>query len=480
MGVHVSPYAGSWYPRQERKLNALLDDLFDDSIDRTGSYVLPRALAVVVPHAAPRYSGRVAAAAYRHVQAAKPERTIILGFSHRGHKRGIAIPAVEQYCTPLGEVAIDVSAVGDLCSAAPFRLVDESEACDHSVEIQLPFLQKACPAAAVIPLYVGELDEEARAQAAQAIARILRPGDVLIASSDLTHYGRDFHYAPFPVDRKVAARLRELDRFLIESASSIDAVLFLTAIRESGATACGHQPVSLLMRTLAGLCSEDVFEQELDYQTSGEITGDYTASVSYAALGYFRQSSFELDEAEQFDLLMRARAALDLPSAGRHARPIAAGDLLSRRAPVFVTVHEGSRLVGCLGRLAHDLPLIEVVPQLAVAAALHGVSRSAPARSDGLELEISVLTPTKLVRRPEAIRVGQDGAYLEIGVRRAVLLPQAAGRDWTGATVLDALFRKAGVTRDECLTAKPRLFTFRAQVLRTNRSATACPDIAAS
>jgi MEMO1 family protein len=169
--AHVSPYCGTWYPLQTAGLNALLDEAFEASCRRTGSHLIPPMLAAIVPHAAPRHSGTVAAAAYRHVQLVNPERVFILGFSHSGIGPGVAIPNVSGYRTPLGEVAVDGSAGRALCSAAPFRLVDESDVCDHSVEIQLPFLQRAAPAVCVVPLYVGRLSDQEQTAAARALAR---------------------------------------------------------------------------------------------------------------------------------------------------------------------------------------------------------------------------------------------------------------------------------------------------------------------
>jgi AmmeMemoRadiSam system protein B/AmmeMemoRadiSam system protein A len=421
----------------------------------------------VAPHAAPLYSGTVAAAAYRHLQLAGPERIFLLGFSHRDGPRGIAIPDVDAYRTPLGDAAVDRSTVRALCADARFQLVDERQLCDHSVEIQLPFLRRAAPAAAVIPLYVGYLEEEERRGAAEALARAWHPGDVLLASSDFTHYGRGFHYVPFPADRQVAARLRGLDRRAIEGASGIDSALFLESLRECGATVCGSLPISLLLRTLSLLDGEDIFQQELDYQTSGEITGNFSESVSYAALGYFHRNSYELDPAERRELLLSAQATLrHLRETGRR-EPIAPASLpaLAMRAPVFVTLRDGERLIGCIGRLSHCPPLAEAVPQLTLAAALDDPRR---APGDGIpengEIEISVLTPMKRVRGSEAIQIGRDGIYVECGVRQAVLLPQVAGPDWSAGKFLGVLLRKAGLDARACGAPETRLSVFQAQV----------------
>jgi AmmeMemoRadiSam system protein B/AmmeMemoRadiSam system protein A len=469
--AHTSPYSGIWYPPQQRRLNALLDELFETSCRRTGPYVLSGALALLVPHAAPQYSGTVAASAYRHIELAKPERVFILGFSHAGGQRGVAIPNVSRYRTPLGEIGVDVPGAHELCSGAPFRLVGESQACDHSVEIQLPFLQRVAPGARVIPLYVGQLAEAETTAAAETLARACREGDVFVASSDLTHYGPSFGYVPFPVDSQVDVRLRELDRSVLAAASSVDCGLFLETLCKSGATACGYQPISLLLRTLSLMGGEDIFQQELDYQTSGEITGDFRDSVSYAAAGYFRRSSFEVNRLEQHELLLSAQATLGcLRQTGQ--REIVSSlslSVLARRAPVFVTLRHKRHVIGCVGRVFHCLPLAEAVPQMTMAAALDDPRRLPdeiiPA---DVEIEISLLTPMKLVRGADAIGIGRDGVYLECGTHRALLLPQVAGAGWSTARFLDLLFKKAGLKGQMYGDPEWRLYIFEAQVFRAD------------
>jgi len=467
--AHVSPYGGVWYPPHERSLNALLDELFETSCRRTGPHILPGVVAMILPHAAPRYSGTVAAAAYRHVQLARPERVFILGFSHAGGQRGIAIPNISRYRTPLGEMAVDVAGAQALCSTTVFRMVSEREACDHSVEIQLPFLQRVAPAARVIPLYVGRMAEPERTAAAEILARAWREGDILLASSDLTHYGPRFGYVPFSVDFQIAARLRELDRSVLAAASSVDCEQFLETLCQSGATACGYQPISLLLRTLSLMGGEDIFQDELDYQTSGEITGDFHESVSYAATGYFRRSAFEVNQLEQHELLLAAHATLDRlrqTGAREHGSSLNLS-VLTRRAPVFVTLRYHGRVVGCVGRVFHCLPLAEAIPQMTLSAALDDPRRlqdqSIPR---DLEIEISLLTPMKLVRGADAIQTGRDGVYLECGSQRALLLPQVARPGWSGAAFLDLLFKKAGIEARAYHDSEGRLCIFQAQVFR--------------
>src|SRR5690349_9925741 len=150
--VHLSPFAGGWYSRNAGELERLLDERFTESYSRTGRFLPPGALAFVAPHAGPAYSGTVAAAVYRAIRQQRPERVVVLAFPHRGSFGGIAVPDVDVISTPLGEVPLDKE------FAAKFPRVAESQVCDHSFEIQLPFLQRAAPFARVSALYVGHMD----------------------------------------------------------------------------------------------------------------------------------------------------------------------------------------------------------------------------------------------------------------------------------------------------------------------------------
>ena len=285
--MKLSTYSGSWYPERAAELDGLLQDRFEES-RRRRPYLYPGGLGFVVPHAGPAYSGAVAAAVYRSLESLNPERVVVLAFPHQGGLDGVAAPDVDAIATPLGEAAIDPAFGG-------FPLVPDSRVCDHSFEIQLPFLQRAVPRARITPLYAGRLSADSRAAAAQALAACWRPGVVFVASSDFTHYGRSFGFTPFPPDGAVAGHLQELDYECIEAAATLDSARFLETLERNRATVCGSGPIALLLETLRRLDGE-LYQDTLDYQTSGELTGDYRHSVSYAALGWFPRPSFDLDE----------------------------------------------------------------------------------------------------------------------------------------------------------------------------------------
>jgi AmmeMemoRadiSam system protein B/AmmeMemoRadiSam system protein A len=467
--VHVSPFSGSWYPARAGELGKLLDTAFERSAERTGPWLPPGARGFVVPHAGPLYSGTVAAAAYRAIEQEKPRRVVLLGFSHHGGARGVALPRVEAIATPLGETAIDAAFLDRLAAHPPFARVKEERVCDHSVEIQLPFLRRVAPDATVAPLYVGTLDPWQRDAAAEALAALWEPGTLLVASSDLTHYGRDFGYQPFPVDSSTPWRLREVDLEAMDAAGSLDPALFHESLAESGATVCGAAPIALLLETLRRLDSE-LYQETLDYQSSGEITGDWSHSVSYGALGYYPAASFSLDDGAAAALVASAEETLAaIRRTGRREQVPAQGGhpALEARRGAFVSLHRKGELLGCVGHHKTEEPLRTSVAGLAVSAALEDPRFSPAAKTKGpIDVEVSVLTPMKRFRHAASFHTGRHGAFLKLEAHRGLLLPQVAeGRSWKAEDFLKALARKSGLGGEAWRDPRARLYCFEAQIL---------------
>ena len=410
----------------------------------------------------------VASAAYRHIQAARPRRVFILGFCHRGGKACVELPDAGAFETPLGEVKIDLDALGRLAGHDGFAMAEECDVCDHSVEIQLPLLQHAAPDAAVVPLYVGHLDDGSRRSAAAVLAGEFREGDVLLASSDFTHFGRDFGYLPFPADEDAQERISDLDHDAIEAAGSLDAALFLETLRESRATICGYEPVALLLETLTALGGDTIFQRELDYRTSADITGDTKHSVSYAALGYFREEGFQADAETRAALLESVRETLRrLRGEASNGPAVAAGDsaALNRKPAVFVSLHHGKELFGCIGTRSNELTLAEAVPYLTQSSADDPRFPRGRAIPGDLDIEVSILTPMKRLRDWRSFRLGVDGAYLIVGGRCGLLLPQVAGHGIdTPERFLECLSRKIGLPPNAYRDRDAKLFVFHAQV----------------
>lgn len=469
-GSHVSPFSGSWYPGEPSALRDLLDRLFDESAARTGPCLIPRGVGFVVPHAGLVYSGSTAAAVYRSLAVRPPKRVFLLGFSHSGGRGGVWIPEVASYRTPLGETRVDRRIAEELARQPGFGSLPEEQLCDHSIEIQLPLLRRAAPEALVVPLYVHGLDARAREAAASVLANLAGPDSVFLASTDLTHYGQAFHYQPFPADSSTGFRLRELDEGFIEAAGTLADEFFLSTLRARSATVCGYEPVSLLLATLSRMAGTgEIFQEQLDYRASGEMTGDWQHSVSYAALGYFPADAFHLEEAGAKSLLESARKTLEHYFATGERKPqlAAGGGALDRRAGAFVTLRKNGELRGCVGRAVSETPLRRGVPEMALAAALDD-SRFEPVEraEGGLEVEVSVLSPLKRVTGAGAVRVPPHGVLLRAEMGHGLLLPQVATeRGWNAEQFLEALTKKSGVTKDVYRDPSSRLFVFQAQVI---------------
>jgi hypothetical protein len=463
--LHKSPFAGSWYPGEAAPLESLLADRFAESEHRTGPFLPAGAVAYVVPHAGPAYSGTVAAAVYRSLAAQPPERVVLLAFPHRGGLTGVAAPDVDRIATPFGEIAVD----GDF---GDFPRVPESRVCDHSGEIQLPFLQRTLPGARLTILYVGHMDASARRAAADKLANAWQPGTVFIASSDFTHYGHSFGFQPFPADASVADRLRELDYACIDAAGSSDSALFLETLSQRDANVCGAGPIALLLDVLR---ERDLYQSVLDYQTSGEREGDYRHSVSYAALGYYPRAAFELTAPDREALLDAAAATLRrLRENGERTPQRAVGSpALGAHRGVFVSLHHGEELLGCVGNCSAREPLSQTIGDLTLASALDDPRfRPASTEKGPIDIEISLLTPFRRIRDTAAVQLGKHGAVLRLGAHSGLLLPHvAASRGWSSVDFWRALARKSLLAPFAWSDPNARLDVFEAQLFERRDAA---------
>lgn len=460
---HVSSLAGSWYPGDPAALRDLLANVQDRSETRTGKFVRKGALGFIVPHAAPMYSGTVAASVYRHVRASGAARIFVLGFSHRRTLPGIAIPAAGALQTPLGEVRVDRDAATRLAAIPPFHTVPQGAASDHSVEIQVPFLQVYAPETTIVPLYVGRLSVEERAAAAEALRNELDGRTVLIASSDLTHYGHAFGYEPFDAARAEDGGLRNLDLGALAACSSLSAPVLSDYIARTATNVCGAAPIELLLEVMKHVADE-VFMETFDYETSGAITGNYQHSVSYGAAGFFPHSAFYLERDQPAALLASTRFSLD-HFRRRRARETRQpeDDALRQKGRVFVSLYENKQVRGCVGCFPAPHPLSEATAHLAVSA-LEDRRFGPVENSDNLVIEIQILTPPKSVAGVNELHSGVHGAWLNSGDREGLLLPTVAERYGLSRTrFLSELARKAGLPDSVYSGSDWQLSVFRVQ-----------------
>lgn len=458
--VHEIPVQAQWFPADRARLESVLDRSFG-AAGRHLNGAPPRKglLALVVPHAGIDYSGPVAATAFSRLS--RPGTVVILGFSHRKRTEGVLAPVLDAYRTPLGRVEVDQAALRSL----GFARVAEGELCDHSVENQIPFIQRAAPEAKVVPLYVGEMTQAQLSSAAAKLSARLKAGDVIVASSDFTHHGAAYGYRPFAIDDRLPERLRERFLNVAEEIGTLTPARFESYLERTGDTTCGRAPIRLLMATLARW-KEDVFATPLAYANSGEMTRDWTAAVSYGALAFYPYSAYSVGADAEKRLVASARATIDyyLSTGRKAAVPVPEAERtpeLRQPGAVFVTITKNGRLRGCVGEFAPRLPLAEAVANRALAAATQDPRFPPLEASEGpVSLDISVLTPPRKVGSWNDVKLGQ-GVILELNGRSSTFLPEIAGEmGWTRSKMLEELAKKAGLERNAYRDPQARIYVY--------------------
>lgn len=471
--VIYSPVAGSWYPGTKdallRDLNSYLEKA--DIADLAG-YHGP-ILGLISPHAGYRYSGGVAAHGYKALIGRKVKRVIVMGPSHYLALRGLAITDATHWETPLGQVPLDAEAAARLkAESSLFSYRDDAFRREHSIDMQIPFIQVVAPNAVIVPIVVGHIGPSEAKEAGKALRKIVDSETVIVASSDFTHYGPNYGYVPFRDN--VADRLADLALQAAKPISSLDVDGFFEHLDRTGDTICGAAPISVLLAALPAE-SEAV---PLKFDTSGRMTGDYTNSVSYFSIAFIEKRSPPkfvgvdiVDEATQEWLLKLSRETLrrhlegkPLPDPEKEGRPIPpkAREVYG----VFVTLKKHGDLRGCIGSIVGTEPLYKGVIRNTVNAASHDPRFEPMSLSEEpeVEIEISILTPLKEVSSYQDIRLGRDGIVIEKAGRRAVFLPQVAPEQgWDLPTTLTHLSWKAGLDGDAWREGM-RFQTFQAQV----------------
>lgn len=457
--------AGTWYPAGADELAKSVDDLLAQA--KPPAIDSPP-VALICPHAGYRFSAPTAAAAYATLRGHDFKRVIVLAFSHRhaGRYQGIEVPRdLTAYRTPLGEVAIDREACARLLGNALFTSNPAVDVGEHSLELQLPFLQRTLADFKLVPLLVGQMRAPDYAQAAQALRPLVDANTLLVASTDCTHFGPDYGYEPFR--ENVPDKLRELAEKAAAPLTRCDFDGFAEHLEKTGDTICGRNPVLLLLRVLS--MQGGAAGVRAAYDTSGRQLNDYRNSVTYQSFVFTRRSG-TLNAAERTELLRLARQTVTATAAGQ-ALPQVDVDKLSpalrASGACFVTLQKQGDLRGCIGNLVADGPLHDAVVRNAVSAA-RADPRFQPVRPDevdGLRIEISYLTPMKRIGNPDEIVVGRHGLLITLGNDRGVLLPQVAyERGWTRAEFLAQTCRKAGLPPDAWQRPEAQLDVFEAEV----------------
>ena len=255
--------AGQFYPGSALTLKRQLDDLF-----KGASHEELPVLGAVVPHAGYVYSGNVAAEVYARLP--KRETYIILGPNHHGLGAPVALSR-DTWRTPLGEAEVDK----EMADAIAGSIIDFDETAhthEHSIEVQIPFLQSRFQEFKILPIAMGLQDQETAVEVGEILARAikeLKRNCTIIASSDFTHY------EPQEVARRTDAKL-------IEAILNMDIPELYSRIYGYNATACGYGPIAATITTSRELGATS--GKLLRYATSGDAIGDFSQVVGYGAI----------------------------------------------------------------------------------------------------------------------------------------------------------------------------------------------------
>jgi len=278
--------AGMFYDSHPHSLEMTVKGyLAEAPLQRTKDPVI----ALISPHAGLQFSGKAAARGFKLLDPERVRRVFILAPSHRFPFRGVSVPSVDAYQTPLGTIPLDRDVCDGLLEKSPlFSSIPEAHTEEHSLEVQLPFLQVVLKRFTLVPMLVGGIDPSDSKTIADILGNTIDERDLLIASSDFTHQGPRFGYVPY--EKNIKERIRDLDMGAVDRILEKSSEKFIRYVADTGATICGHHPIAVLLHMLPDKAEGNL----LSYYTSGDILGDETESVSYAAIAFENASGWAL------------------------------------------------------------------------------------------------------------------------------------------------------------------------------------------
>ena len=466
--IRESAIAGSWYSDHPQTLKGQIGTYLDrvQPVPLGGTLV-----GLIVPHAGYLYSGGVAACAYKTLLEQPFDRVLILAPSHRASFPGASVYRFGGYRTPLGIVPLDEELIDALCQDSTlFHYVSRAETQEHSLEIQLPFLQVVLPTFRLTPILMGDQSLPTCRKLADAIIRACEKERVLlIASTDLSHFHPD-------------QEAKRLDQVVIDRVSAFDPVGLAEALRNGACEACGGGPMITVMLAAQELGANKA--KILRYAHSGDVTGDMRGVVGYLAAAFVdnpgkksgetppdrRGAGIDLGLSSEDKQTLRQIALQAIRSKCMKQPmpdiPVSSATLKEPRG-AFISLHSRGDLRGCIGMIEGFGPLSQTVKEMAVQAAFAD-PRFCPLNPDelaDLDLEISVLTPLERIKDPSQIEIGKHGLLIRKKSRSGLLLPQVATEHgWDRHQFLEWTCRKACLPPKAWRDADTEIYVFSADI----------------
>ncbi|MGB7572615.1 MAG: AmmeMemoRadiSam system protein B [Thermodesulfobacteriota bacterium] len=427
-------------------------------------------VALISPHAGYMYSGQVAAYAYKLIEGKAFDSVVVVAPSHRALFKGASLYDRGGYRTPLGTVPVDVQLSKKMMGQwKEIQFLPEAHSQEHSLEVQIPFLQVALKSFKLVPIVMEPYwSWETCQHLASAIAEAVKGRKVLlIASSDLSH----FH------SYEEAVRL---DKIILNHIDRFDPEGLSRDLKNGSCEACGGGPIISIMLAAKALGANR--GKVVKYLNSGDVTGDrsrvvgYGAGVLYKAAGGKEKMKDEkkvgvdlgLNQEEKKTLHHIVRTVVENKARGKAVPEFKIeSPVLKENRGAFVTIHKRGQLRGCIGYIEGHGPLHKTIEDMAEAAAFRDPRFSPVSESElpELEFEVSVLTPLKKIKDVNEIQVGKHGIYLKKGWYSGLLLPQVATEyGWDRQTFLEHTCQKAGLPSTAWKEKETEIYIFSADI----------------
>ena len=440
--------AGMFYPANPQELTDMISTYLKNvSLDTP----YPDVIGLVSPHAGIVYSGQTAAYAYKQVEGNSYEAVIIIAPSHREQFEGASVWAKGAYQTPLGLVPVhEELAAAIMAEDEAVRASRAGHRQEHSLEVQLPFLQLTVKDLKIVPIVVQDYSFANCQRIAGAIVRSCQGKNVLLVASTDLYHGESY------------ADCRRISGSTLENIAALEPKSLHQSFRNGESQACGAGPVVIVEMVAQQLGANQA--QLLHQTNSNDVTGQKGGYVvGYGALVFYHKNTenkpkqtvgvnmgLSLEDKKQ--LMDIARTSIENAVRGQELPKFnITSPILKEKRGAFVTIHKNERLRGCIGYVMAYKPLYQTVSEMAKAAALHDprFPPVQPAELDQLALDISVLTPIQKIDDVNEIEVGKHGLIIEYLGNSGLLLPQVATENnWDTKTFLEHTCLKAGLPKN--------------------------------
>lgn len=440
--------AGRFYPADKSELYSMVSNLLSNAKTRKDD----EAIAIISPHAGYIFSGSIAASAINQINPDKTyDNVFILATSHTMYFDGASIYSAGNYITPLGEVKVNTELSSQLIEKYDFfSFIPEAHKTEHSIEVQLPFLQAHLKNDfKIVPIVIGSDGINTAKNIASALKPFFNDKNIFIISSDFSHYPS--YQDALKIDNETAEAIITGKP---ENLLNIISKYQKNKIQNLATTCCGWSAILSLMY----LTDTTKFIYKLiDYKNSGDSPyGDKERVVGYWAISVTKKNDkFNLSDSEKIELLKLARKTIEEKVLNNSRPDISEFNLtenLKKPCGAFVTLHKNKSLRGCIGQFEPKTTLYNVIIDMSISAAMND-PRFYPLTKDELDfvdIEISVLTPLKKINSINEIELGKHGIYIIKNGRSGTFLPQVATEtSWSLEEFLGHCARdKAGIGWD--------------------------------